>query len=312
MLAAWRIAAGDRWGAPGVDRVWNATFLIHVLGIVAMVAGGWLAARSRPGAAWLTPARLRSLLWLLASLLLALLLWREPRGLWPATLLTAELLLVAWSARVSRAGGLLVAAPLLGAVVLARVLGADDREARAAAGALVSRPLLSRVAAGLALGVAGGWVARSAASAWAPRVGRAMSAAGGLTLLFVLSAGWTRHQDTLADEARRVGRGHLASEIRWRTQVGLSVLWAACASLALAWGFVRSRRGVRYAALALLGATAVKVFVVDLAAVRTAARILSFLVVGVVLLLVGLAYQKVRRRDASAPPAPARDLGAGP
>jgi uncharacterized membrane protein len=139
-----------------------------------------------------------------------------------------------------------------------------------------------------------------------------MSAAGGLTLLFVINAGWTRYQDTLADEARRVGRGHLASEIRWRTQVGLSVLWAACASLALAWGFVRSRRGVRYAALALLGATAVKVFVVDLAAVRTAARILSFLVVGVVLLLVGLAYQKVRRRDASAPPAPARDLGAGP
>jgi uncharacterized membrane protein len=35
---------------------------------------------------------------------------------------------------------------------------------------------------------------------------------------------------------------------------------------------------------------------VDLAAVKTAYRILSFLILGVVLLLVSLAYQKVRAR----------------
>ena len=107
-----------------------------------------------------------------------------------------------------------------------------------------------------------------------------MSAVAGFTLLFVLSVNWTRYQ----------GRGG-----RWTTQVGLSVLWTLYAAAALAWGFIRSRPAVRYAALALFGLAVFKVFFVDLAAVRTAYRILSFLVLGVVLLLVSLLYQKARR-----------------
>ena len=78
-------------------------------------------------------------------------------------------------------------------------------------------------------------------------------------------------------------------------QVGLSLLWTLYAAAALAWGFLRSNPAVRYAALALFGLTVFKVFAVDLGAVRTAYRILSFLVLGVVLLLVSLAYQKRRR-----------------
>jgi uncharacterized membrane protein len=53
---------------------------------------------------------------------------------------------------------------------------------------------------------------------------------------------------------------------------------------------------VRYAALALLGLTVLKVFAVDFAAVKTSYRILSFLVLGVVLLLVSLVYQKLLGR----------------
>jgi uncharacterized membrane protein len=53
---------------------------------------------------------------------------------------------------------------------------------------------------------------------------------------------------------------------------------------------------VRYAALGLFGLTVIKVFAVDLGAVTTAYRILSFLVLGVVLLLVSLVYQKSRRQ----------------
>ena len=52
---------------------------------------------------------------------------------------------------------------------------------------------------------------------------------------------------------------------------------------------------MRYAALALFGLTVFKVFLVDMAAVKTVYRILSFLVLGVVLLLVSLLYQKVRK-----------------
>jgi uncharacterized membrane protein len=85
--------------------------------------------------------------------------------------------------------------------------------------------------------------------------------------------------------------------MRWRAQIGLSVIWTLYAAAALAWGFIQSRAAVRYAALALFGLTVIKVFAVDLSAVKTAYRILSFLVLGVVLLLVSLAYQKGRARQ---------------
>jgi uncharacterized membrane protein len=52
---------------------------------------------------------------------------------------------------------------------------------------------------------------------------------------------------------------------------------------------------IRYAALGLFGLTVMKVFAVDLGAVKTGYRILSFLVLGVVLLLVSVVYQKRRR-----------------
>ena len=52
---------------------------------------------------------------------------------------------------------------------------------------------------------------------------------------------------------------------------------------------------VRYGALALFGITVIMVFLVDLAAVSTAYRVVSFLVRGVVLLGVSALYQKVRR-----------------
>jgi uncharacterized membrane protein len=117
----------------------------------------------------------------------------------------------------------------------------------------------------------------------------------GVALLFTLSVNWTRYQDSLVAAARAGGRSQLVGELRWRTQIGLSVLWTLYAALALAWGFVRSNPAVRYAALALFGLTVIKVFAVDLGAVKTAYRILSFLILGVVLLLVSLAYQKARR-----------------
>ena len=120
------------------------------------------------------------------------------------------------------------------------------------------------------------------------RVGRAVSGAAGLILLFVLSLAWTRYQVANAPDTVDVG---------WRTQVGLSVLWTVYAGLALAWGFIRRNPAIRYAALALLGLTVLKVFAVDFAAVKTSLRILSFLILGIVLLLVSLVYQKLLGRE---------------
>ncbi len=302
IFAAVRAIALDRYWYPDTTPVWNLTYLAHLLVVVALIAGGWLARRLRPERLTTsTTSTAQSALWVLAALLLALLFWREPPGLWPATLLTAEALALGALARMTAAPALVVATPAVAAILLARVLGADDLRAHMAATSLVSRPLVSRVVACVALLATGGWLARSGATAWARPVGRVMSGAAGVCLLFALSVNWTRHQGVALEAARTGGRPIAVGEIRWRTQVGLSVLWTLYAAVALAWGFLRGSAAARYGALALFGLAVVKVFLVDLSAVRTAYRIVSFLILGVVLLLVSLLYQKARR-----PGAPAR------
>ncbi len=301
LLASVRVVSLDRYWYPDTAPVWNLTYLIHLLVVVALVAGGGLVRQIRPERlGGVTGVRLASVLWVVGPLVLGVLLWREPPGLWPATLLTAEVLVLAALARMSTSFAFVAATPLLAAILLARVLGADDLFARAAAGSLVSRPLVSRVAACAALAVAGGWLARSHASRGAGILGRFVSGAGGLALLFVLSVNWTRYQDVALASLRGADGREAAAEIAWRTQVGLSVLWTIFAAAAIAWGFLRAVPAIRYAALALFGLTVFKVFLVDLSAVRTAYRILSFLILGVVLLLVSLLYQKARKPAAPA------------
>ncbi|HKW92886.1 MAG TPA: DUF2339 domain-containing protein, partial [Methylomirabilota bacterium] len=294
LLAGVRAVVLDRDWGPDANPVGGVTLLIHFLVVVAMAVGGGLAGRAREAGAGDTGRALRATLWVAAAVTLAVLFWREPSGLWPATLLTVELVGLGWLARWSSSSAFAVATPLLALAVAARVLGADDGLARLAADSLVNLPLLSRVAACAGIALAGGGLARSPSIPRAAEVGRVLSGAAGLMLLFVLSVNWTRYQEGLQAVAREEGRSRFAGELQWRTQVGLSVLWTLYAGVALAWGFVRSNRAVRYAALALLGLTVFKVFAVDLSAVKTAYRILSFLVLGVVLLLVSLAYQKVR------------------
>ena len=292
LLAAARAVGLDVYWWVDIRPVWNRAFLIHLLVVVALALGGWLGGRALAG--W-TPRHLRATLWVAAVATLAVQLWREPSGQWPAVLLIAELVVVGLLARASSSPAFVIATPLMAGVVLVRVLGVDDDLARRAAGALVSVPLVVRVAACVAIGLAGGALARSTATLRAASIGRALSGLAGLALLFVLSVNWTRYQEMRVVAARTAGRTQLVGELRWRTQVGLSLLWTLYAAAALAWGFLRSNRVLRYAALALFGLTVLKVFAVDLGAVKTAYRILSFLVLGVVLLLVSLVYQKRRQ-----------------
>jgi uncharacterized membrane protein len=285
LLAGVRVVALDRYGSSG-------TVAVHLLVVVAFVVGGWFGGREREeGSRLLTRERLRAILWLGAVVALAVLCWREPTGLWPATLLTAETLTVGWLAGRSASPAFVLAVPFLAIALAARVLLADDDLAVAAAASLLSSPFLSRTVACLAIALSG----RGLSGAAHPRarlVGRIVSGAAGVLLLLVLSSNWIRYQDGLKAAARAAGQRELLGELQWRTQVGLSVLWTLYGALVLAWGFVRRRASVRYAALGLLGLTVLKVFAVDLAAVQTSFRILSFLVLGVVLLLVSLIYQK--------------------
>jgi len=298
LLAAVRAVALDAYWSADTTPVWNLAFLVHLLVVVALAAGGGLGGRALGlvGAGW-TPANLRATLWVAAVGTLAVQLWREPSGHWPAVLLMAELVVVGLLARASSSLAFVVATPLLAGVVLVRVLGVDDDLARRAAGSLVSLAFLIRVAACVAISLAGGALARSTATPRAAPLGQVLSGVAGLALLFVLSVNWTRYQESRVSAARAAGRNQLLGELRWRTQVGLSLLWTLYAAAALAWGFLRSNPAVRYAALGLFGLTVFKVFAVDLGAVKTAYRILSFLVLGVVLLLVSLAYQKRRRQS---------------
>ena len=292
LLAGVRAAVLDRYWLPGSVPIWNLVFLIHVGVVLALIIGGMLAGRAAAeGPSHPRSVAIRAVLWVAAVATLAVLLWREPPGLWRATLLSLELLVVGLLARGSVSPAFPVAIPVLSAILAYRVLVADDDLARWAAESLVSLPLLSRVGACLAIGLAGGGLVR-ASTAVARQVGTVVSGAAGLILLFVLSVSWTRYQAALAQSARAAARA-AAGDIPWRTQVGLSVLWTVYAGLALGWGFARRNRPLRYAALGLLGLTVVKAFAVDFAAVQTSYRILSFLVLGVVLLLVSLAYQKL-------------------
>jgi uncharacterized membrane protein len=79
-------------------------------------------------------------------------------------------------------------------------------------------------------------------------------------------------------------------------QLALSALWAVCGLGGLLAGVVRDHAAVRAAALALLAVAAAKVFIVDLASLDSMARVGSFLVLGVLLLLGAFAWQRARPR----------------
>jgi uncharacterized membrane protein len=83
-------------------------------------------------------------------------------------------------------------------------------------------------------------------------------------------------------------------------QLSLSVVWALYGAGLLLAGYARRSRLLRLLALALLGVTALKVFAVDLSALDRAYRIVSFIVLGAILLAVSYLYQKSQQRAAAA------------
>lgn len=74
----------------------------------------------------------------------------------------------------------------------------------------------------------------------------------------------------------------------------LTIAWTVEALALLTLGFLTVERSFRIYGLALLAICLIKVVVIDLAGVETLFRILSFIVLGVILLLVSFAYTKYR------------------
>ncbi|HEX5829098.1 MAG TPA: DUF2339 domain-containing protein [Candidatus Limnocylindrales bacterium] len=100
----------------------------------------------------------------------------------------------------------------------------------------------------------------------------------------------------------QVGGSVPAEELAKQAQVALSVLWTALGLTALIAGLVARRVLVRDAGLALLGLATAKVFLVDLAALDVAYRVLSLAALGLLLLVGAWLFTHYRggsRPDAS-------------
>lgn len=300
-MAVLRAAALDPLWYRNRTPVWNVAYAVHLLVVAALVLAGWLAIRPRESTAGVSFSgeSARSALWFAAAGLLAVLFWREPPGLYPAVLLTLETIALAWLARAQGDPALVAAAPTLAGLALLRLFVQDSGLARAAAAHLWNAPLLVRLAACAAIAVAGRLLCASA-SPEAPALGRFLRGLSGAALLATLSVGWVLHQDVAIDTARAAGDLDAAKLLQWKLQVGLSVLWTLYAATALGWGFARSVASVRYAALALFGIVVAKVFLVDLAELQAIYRILSFFVLGLVLLGVSYLYQRMKPASGAA------------
>jgi uncharacterized membrane protein len=101
-----------------------------------------------------------------------------------------------------------------------------------------------------------------------------------------------RRTGTMTDELWR--------SLRLGQQLALSVLWACYGGAMLVVGLVRHNRLLRWLALALLGLTTIKVFLFDLASLDRVYRIISFIVLGAILLAVSFLYQQRQQRAARA------------
>ena len=88
-----------------------------------------------------------------------------------------------------------------------------------------------------------------------------------------------------------------AKQLRWGGLLALSILWSVYAGLLTAVGFRFQLRALRVAGLVLFGVTLVKVMFMDIAELRQFYRIVAMLALGLVLLGVAWAYQRVLRRE---------------
>ena len=77
-------------------------------------------------------------------------------------------------------------------------------------------------------------------------------------------------------------------------QVLLSTFWGLTGLAALVYGLVRDDKRVRVGGLALLGLALAKVVFYDLAALEEIYRVLSFIGLGLLLLVGAFAYQRIR------------------
>ena len=91
----------------------------------------------------------------------------------------------------------------------------------------------------------------------------------------------------------------------WSTQMSVTIVWGLYASTMLSIGFWRRVLPLRLAALALFGLTALKLLLVDMANVEQVYRIISFFVMGLLMVAASYLYHKAEKRLKKSDQAPA-------
>lgn len=126
--------------------------------------------------------------------------------------------------------------------------------------------------------------------------GLVLLTAGTLGLLVLLSTEvYAYCMDTIAD---RVTAGRAA-------QMSISLVWSLYAATLLAGGFWRRWRPLRLGGLALFGLAAIKLVLLDLTYLKDVYRVVSFLVLGLLMLAVSYFYHRLEKRLATVKSDPA-------
>jgi uncharacterized membrane protein len=204
----------------------------------------------------------------------------------------------AWLIRLVPANRLLVGLPgaalaVFGGVVTLAIVAPPDRLAVDAVTLVPGLPILTDATVALgsiavALGLAGYLHRADSRVRWA-------FVAAGVTAVYLLSVG-------LVDVFQREVGSRSLEALQKEAQVGLSVLWSALGLLGFASGLRLHRPSIRLSGLALLGLATVKVFVVDLASLDVAYRVLSLVALGVLLLVSAFAYSRMQHPHPPASP----------
>ena len=90
------------------------------------------------------------------------------------------------------------------------------------------------------------------------------------------------------------GSRGVRKELSYQKNAALSIAWALYAILLITIGIIKRHKPIRMIAMVLFGITTLKVFFIDLSYLKGFSRIVSFMILGVILLGVGFIYSKFK------------------
>ncbi|RIK43292.1 MAG: hypothetical protein DCC58_09820 [Chloroflexi bacterium] len=138
----------------------------------------------------------------------------------------------------------------------------------------------------------GSWTVRHTV----PNLSVALAVAAAALCVYLLSVG-------VVDAFQvRVGGGRALEELQKQAQVALSILWGVLGGAAFIFGVARRVKVARLFGLLLLAITTVKVFLFDLASLDAAYRVLSFIGLGILLLVSSWFYRRLSPDRIDVPP----------